>query len=820
MHLTSGTLYGTENEKMRKARNISPYGSGRSKSESPARHSDALNSFTIGHSSIAEPIIKGHCWTQILTSESTAQHRKGPGNGGLAAARCTLSHDITPTMLPTNRPIPDYLRPDAAGSRKATDEEDEDRMSDDDRQKRDEDGGKRRSSRGSSPMQKSLQSSPPRASVRGSSGKGSESSHNGGTMIGDGSKGIHNTKKLNTTGTTTPPGLPGHTTQSRHKHENNDNDSAGSINDLPRAMTPNGGTQFYRMSGHVTPAAGASRETSADKRGHNEVIKELQAQAQKVTVTAVTEKLAMQHEHQQQMKFQTDENNRLTILARDSMVMYHQYEAQCHLLEENATHQLEELSQLRNEESKLLNQESYYAFQASISTDELTTMRNEGMTYSSRMNEEINHVREEMRAEFGTFQIEKAANVKNIQNLENEYLRREEEYESTTQSMHDEANLNREATEMITRMNEEVDQQKLAHTEALEEQAAEYDQKLKTANEQAMEDAKYAASNAKEDRLTLKQALESRLDDEREKTTSATMAVIDAEEKLENEIRMRGMKGDERQKCYREEINSLKVDVNRKTSEYEASKASSQRQIAEVRGLLVTAEAETSRTVEELNDARTNGASDSKHSSTQYEELHRTMEAMKKDYKDQIDQTDLVGSKLKRRLKRSEEKEAAIKLQHAKVQQELIDEFDKRLLKNNATKDQEIGVLEAKMISVTRDRHAASKDAESYQRRLKEAEAKLTNERRKSQDETEKGPHSHETSRGEKEQARKLREALEEKTEDHEIVKERLSSITAELYNTRKNFKEHCKNASEKKKRISKHNIKKARRSIDLRLDE
>ena len=124
-------------------------------------------------------------------------------------------------------------------------------------------------------------------------------------------------------------------------------------------------------------------------------------------------------------------------------------------------------------------------------------------------------------------------------------------------------------------------------------------------------------------------------------------------------------------------------------SEYEASKANHQHLLAEIRGQLVTAEAETSRTVEELNDARTNGASDSKHSSTQYEELHRTMEAMKKDYKDQIDQTDLEGSKLRRRLKRSEDKEASIKLQNAKVQQEMVDEFDKRLLRNNATKDQE-----------------------------------------------------------------------------------------------------------------------------------
>ena len=130
------------------------------------------------------------------------------------------------------------------------------------------------------------------------------------------------------------------------------------------------------------------------------------------------------------------------------------------------------------------------------------------------------------------------------------------------------------------------------------------------------------------------------------------------------------------------------------------------------------------------------------------------------------------------------------------------DEYDKILMRTSATKDAEISALKVKKSGITRGQQTATKDAESYKRKWKEAESTMADERRKIQDGTETDFHNYEPNREEKEQARKLRETLEEKIEDHEIVKEKLNCTDAELSYTKKKFNEHRKKASEKEKRF------------------
>ena len=67
--------------------------------------------------------------------------------------------------------------------------------------------------------------------------------------------------------------------------------------------------------------------------------------------------------------------------------------------------------------------------------------------------------------------------------------------------------------------------------------AANSAEELKTSIQQAKENAQSAADDAEEERLTLKQALDTKLETERQKTTDAMRAAMDAEEKLADEIK-------------------------------------------------------------------------------------------------------------------------------------------------------------------------------------------------------------------------------------------------------------------------------------------
>ena len=107
------------------------------------------------------------------------------------------------------------------------------------------------------------------------------------------------------------------------------------------------------------------------------------------------------------------------------------------------------------------------------------------------------------------------------------------------------------------------------------------------------------------------------------------------------------MKGDELQKWSRDEINSLRLEATKKLSEYDASETKHKTMITEVRKKLVTAEVEISRTASELQNAKLTGVASSKHSSDQYEELHKTMESTKKRLYATMRQTQQEGESIK-----------------------------------------------------------------------------------------------------------------------------------------------------------------------------
>ena len=130
--------------------------------------------------------------------------------------------------------------------------------------------------------------------------------------------------------------------------------------------------------------------------------------------------------------------------------------------------------------------------------------------------------------------------------------------------------------------------------------------------------------------MTQKQLQETKLEAERKKTADAVQAVMKAEDSLKDEINMKTMKGDELQKWSRDEIHSLKLEATKKLSEYEAAEVKHTIMMTEAREKLATAEVEKNRNASELQSVKTTGVASTKHSSDQYEELHKTMEPTKK----------------------------------------------------------------------------------------------------------------------------------------------------------------------------------------------
>ena len=136
-----------------------------------------------------------------------------------------------------------------------------------------------------------------------------------------------------------------------------------------------------------------------DRKNDNEIIKELQDRIHKITDAVATASALKQQEHDRQMSYQNGETGRLKILMRETTERYQQRELQYQLQEEEANRQLEALFNIKNVECRLRNQESYYAAQASATTDELTSMRNEAWEHTIRMDEEFERVRSEFKDE-------------------------------------------------------------------------------------------------------------------------------------------------------------------------------------------------------------------------------------------------------------------------------------------------------------------------------------------------------------------------------------------------------------------------------------
>lgn len=183
--------------------------------------------------------------------------------------------------------------------------------------------------------------------------------------------------------------------------------------------------------------------------------------------------------------------------------------------------------------------------------------------------------------------------------------------------------------------------------------------------------------------MTQKQLQEAKFEAERQKTTDAVEAVMKAEHKLKDEIKMKTMKGDELQKWSRDEINSLKLKATKKLSLYEATEIKHTTMMKETRGKLATTEVEMSRTASELQSAKITGVASTKHSSDQYEELHKKMEPTKKEYMQQSDRHNKDEHALRLQLKNLEDEESSNKKQVQTTIKRMNEERETRLRAEN-----------------------------------------------------------------------------------------------------------------------------------------
>lgn len=208
----------------------------------------------------------------------------------------------------------------------------------------------------------------------------------------------------------------------------------------------------------------------------------------------------------------------------------------------------------------------------------------QGRAYTAHMNEKINIVRSEMTIESAMFLDQQVAHEKVIQKMNGEHRQQEKALTISKQEEQAETNKHGMAEVTIKQMNENAAKQIVNHGKALEEMAAQSEEKLKKTISKAKENAKIAADDAREERMSQKQTQDIKLEAERQKTADAVQAAIKAEEKLEDEIKMKTMKGDELQKWSRDDINSLKLEATKKQSEYEAFEIKHNKLLPEVRG--------------------------------------------------------------------------------------------------------------------------------------------------------------------------------------------------------------------------------------------
>ena len=126
-------------------------------------------------------------------------------------------------------------------------------------------------------------------------------------------------------------------------------------------------------------------------------------------------------------------------------------------------------------------------------------------------------------------------------------------------------------------MSEDAAQRHTDHAEVIEEMAANSARNLRMSIQAAEDQAQCAADEARQDRLSLTQDLESKLQVERQKANGAVKAAIVAEDKLKEEQELGTMKHDDREKWFRREIDTLKEDATKKVAENEGVRIGKER---------------------------------------------------------------------------------------------------------------------------------------------------------------------------------------------------------------------------------------------------
>lgn len=213
--------------------------------------------------------------------------------------------------------------------------------------------------------------------------------------------------------------------------------------------------------------------------------------------------------------------------------------------------QIESAHAMKREESKLQLQDSDCAERLKRSSEAMADLAREGNAYTIRMKEEIHDTPSEVTAAKTNDANQLVSHEKAIRSINEERQQQEKEAIRSKHEAQEESEKHKRAEVAIERQNENAAEKEVKHERILEEKAAQSKEKLNAAISQAKEDAKIIADDAQEEKLTQKRIQEAKLEAERLKTADAVKVVMIAEEKLNVEIQMKTMKGNEREKWSR-----------------------------------------------------------------------------------------------------------------------------------------------------------------------------------------------------------------------------------------------------------------------------
>ena len=532
--------YRPASERPCRARHNLPYGAMRAKSESPSRNGDSTNSNEeklltkdsesdkgINDPAIERSSITGSSDPSSITNKRTAR---------------SLSNTPRITQRERRQKDEDPLGTSQSASERGHEKEGE-HSSDEERQKYHNESKKKRSTGGQSGVHGLPLSSPPRARSRNASGKGSDYNatsipasdhvHSMGLGKGERKGGFYTADGQSRRGTNgksndhldVPINQPSHTPPRPQNLESvgrkdadgedpeytcwfgKEDNIQNSQKTIPQQMT----TDYYVIfKGDSTPTGARSRDHSMDKRSDREIIRDLQDALRRTTDNAAAALSQSKLEYDQQLSIKDTEAARLHSLMRDARDRQQQKDLLYETLEGEVVSQKESIRLLRNDGGRLRNQESHYAEQAKNTAEALFTARSEAWEYTTQVKKEFDA--------------------------------KESTLKSLLAKAKADAQTGKGTNDIIEKMNEDAAQQKLEHTKAIEEMAVSSAQELKPSMQAAEDQAKYKADEARQDRLTLTQELESKLQLERQKANSAVKEAIDAEDKLKEEKELVTMK--------------------------------------------------------------------------------------------------------------------------------------------------------------------------------------------------------------------------------------------------------------------------------------